>query len=448
MNSKTITILFLICLIIIEIGQLNAQTNNTNALNNFSFDLYRETKIDKENLFLSPISIYYALLMNYEGSKNKTKQEFENVLYLKNPSFLKNAYLYKLTNKSDSFSDFKISNAIWVDKSLQIEKKYIKSVKGKYFSDIKSIEFTNVESAIIDINRWISEKTNHKITNIVNNNNINLNTKLLISNAVYFNEQWLNKFEKKKTISAPFFTNIENQYKIDFMNMTESLQYFENDDYQFISKPYLNSDLSFCMILPKKLFGIEEIERKMNNDFFKEILDSTYSTKTSLSIPKLKLETSFMLNDALINCGLKSAFTNEADFSGITKKQPLWIGQLLHKTWIELDEEKTEAAGTTTTTMITGQPSYKIFKADHPFVFFIIDNQSRTVLFMGRYVKPTIEEKIENESLINNLVKRRNEKFATGNNKMLFVLDNKIMPIDEFQALNPTLAPNKFGALF
>lgn len=87
MNSKTITILFLICLIIIEIGQLNAQTNNTNALNNFSFDLYRETKIDKENLFLSPISIYYALLMNYEGSKNKTKQEFENVLYLKNPSF-------------------------------------------------------------------------------------------------------------------------------------------------------------------------------------------------------------------------------------------------------------------------------------------------------------------------------------------------------------------------
>ena len=107
----------------------------------------------------------------------------------------------------------------------------------------------------------------------------------------------------------------------------------------------------------------------MNNDFFQKILDSTSSTETALSIPKLKLESSYMLSNALINVGLKSAFTNEADFTGITKEQPLWLGQVLHKTWIELDEEKTEAAAATTITMIRGLPSYKIFKADHPFVF-------------------------------------------------------------------------------
>lgn len=425
---------------IINIGQLNAQNNdNSNSLNRYSFDLYRETKVEKENLFLSPLSTYYALLVAYEGSKNATKQEFEKVLYLKSSSSLKNDYLYNIASKSDSCSGFKVSNAIWVNKSLQIEGEYRKSVSGKYFSDFMQTDFANTESAVSDINRWVSEKTNRRINEIVNAGNINSDTKLLISNAVYFKGEWLNKFEKQKTISAPFFTSVENQYKVDFMNMTESLQYFENDEYQFISKPYRDSDLSFCIILSKKLFGIEEIEKKMNNDLFKEILDSAYSTKTSLSIPKLKLESSYMLSVALKNAGLKSAFTSKADFSGITKEEPLWLGQVFHKTWIELDEEKTEAAAVTTTIMVTGLPSYKVFKADHPFVFFIIDNNTKAILFMGRYVKPTHGETIEKESLTYNLEKRKKEKFAIGGKGtgVLLVLDKKIISQAEFQALNP-----------
>lgn len=423
-----------------NIAQLKAQNNeNSNSLNRYSFDLYRETKVEKENIFLSPLSTYYALFVAYEGTKNKTKQEFEKVLYLKSSGSLINDYLHNLANRSDSCSGFKVSNAIWVDKSLQIEGGYKKSVSSKYFSDFMQTEFANIESAVSDINRWVSEKTNRRINEIVSAANINSNTKLLISNAVYFKGEWLNKFEKQKTISAPFFTNVENQYKVDFMNMTESLQYYENDDYQFISKPYRDSHLSFYIILPKKLFGIEEIEKKMNNDFFKEILDSTYSTETFLSIPKLKLESSYMLSDALINIGLKSAFTNEADFTGITKEEPLWLGQVLHKTWIELDEEKTEAAAATTTIMIRGRPNYKVFKADHPFVFFIIDKNTKAILFMGRYVKPPNGETIEKENLTYNLEKRKNEKFAIGstNNKILYVVGKKIISQAEFSTINP-----------
>jgi len=420
-------------------GQSNAQTNNSIAINSYSFDLYRETKVEKENLFLSPLSTYYALFAAYKGSKNKTKQEFEKVLYLKSSGSLKNDYLYNLARETDGNSGFKISNAIWVDKNLKIEEEYKRSVSDKYFSDFKQTEFSNVESAVSDINSWVSEKTNRRINEIVNAANINSDTKLMISNAVYFKGEWLNKFEEQKTTSAPFFTSDEDQYKVDFMNMTESLQYFENDQYQFIAKPYKDSNLSFCIILPKKLFGIEEIEKEMNNDFFRTILDSTYSTKTSLTIPKLKLESSYLLNSALINSGLKSAFTNEADFSGITKEEPLGLGQVLHKTWMELDEEKTEAAAATTTMMITGLPSYKIFKADHPFVFFIVDNSSRTIVFMGRYVKPTLGEAVEKDSLKNNLKKRENEKFEIGSGKgkdILIVLDNKIISQDEMKALN------------
>lgn len=426
---------------ILNIGQVNAQTNDySNSLNSYSFDLYRETKVGKENLFLSPLSTYYALLVAYEGSKSNTKQEFEKVLYLKNSSSLNNDYLYSIANKSDSCTGLKVFNAIWLDKRLKVEEGYRKSVSDKYFSDFKLTEFTNTEAAVSDINRWVSEKTNRRINEIVSAANINSGTKLLISSTIYFKGEWLNKFKKQKTISAPFFTSVENQYKVDFMNMAESLQYFENAKYQFISKPYRDSDLSFCIILTKKLFDIEEIEKKMDNDFLKEILDSTYSAKISLSIPKLKLESSYELSDALKNIGLKSAFTSEADFSGITKEAPLMLGQVLHKTLFELDEEKTEAAAATAAVVrITGLPSYKVFKADHPFVFFVIDNRSRAIIFMGRYIKPTQGETIEKESLTYNLEKRKKENFAIGNegNSVLLVLGKKIISQAEFQALNP-----------
>jgi serpin B len=152
--------------------------------------------------------------------------------------------------------------------------------------------------------------------------------------------------------------------------MKESIIYFENEDYQFISKPYRFSELSFCIILPKRLFGIEAIEKKLNNEFYSEILDSAYYIKTALSIPKIKLESSFELSDALKSAGLKTAFNIEADFSGITKEEPIQFSKILHKTWIELDEEKTEAtAATATGIRIRGLPSYKVFNADHPFVF-------------------------------------------------------------------------------
>jgi len=442
MKFKTFTILFIICLMNINIGLLNAQTNDySNSLNRYSFDLYRETKIDNENLLLSPLSTYYALLMAYEGSKNKTKQEFEKVLYLGNQGSIKNDFIHNHVRKSDSRSFYSVANAIWVDKSVKIDEVYRNSVGHKYLSDVEQTDFANADSAVSKINGWIYEKTNRRINEIVSSANVNSDTKMLISNAVYFKGEWLNKFEKQKTISAPFFTNVENQYKVDFMNMTENLQYFENDEYQFISKPYKDSYFSFFIILPKKLFGIEDIEKKLNIDFFNEIIDSTYSAKTSLFIPKLKLESSYKLEDALKNLGLKTAFTSEADFSGITKEAPLMLDQVLHKTWIELDEEKTEAAAATAAVGVRGAglPSYKVFKADHPFVFFIMDNRSNEIILMGRYIKPTGGEKIEKEILTKNLENRMQEKFSIGNGykEPLYVVDKKILSRAEIQAINP-----------
>jgi len=440
MKFKTTTVLFIICLMNNNIGLLNAQTNYiSNSLNRYSFDLFRVLKIDNENLLLSPLSTYNALLVAYEGSGNKTKQEFEKTLYLDNSGFIKNDIIHNLASKADSCSFLTVSNAIWVDISFKIDEAYRNSVGNKYFSDFEQTDFTNAELAVSAINGWVSEKTNRRINEIVRPSNISSDTKMLISNIVYFKGEWLNKFEKQKTITAPFFTNVDNQYKVDFMNVIENLQYFENDEYQFISKPYKESNLSFCIILPKKLFGIEEIEKKMNTVFLKEIIDNSYSAKTSLFIPKLKLELSYELEDALKIIGLKTAFTSEADFSGITKEAPLMLNKVLHKTWIELDEEKTEAAAATAVVVrITGLPSYNVFKADHPFIFFVLDNRSGAIIFMGRYFKPTHGEKIEKESLTNNLENRMQEKFSKGNeHKVLYVVDKKILTGAEFEVINP-----------
>ena len=399
MNYKPVTVWFILCLMIVQIGLVSAQTNTSNSLNQYSFDLYSQMKVEKKNLFISPLSTYYALLMAYEGSKDETKSEFEKALYLGSSNSMKNDFLHDLVGKSDS--SFDVSNAIWVDKSLQVNAGYTKNVTNKYLSDFRQTEFANTQTAVNDINQWIAEKTRHRINKIVDNSSVDSTTQILITNAVYFKGMWLNKFEKYKTGSELFSASSENQSLIAFMNITEQLQYFENDEYQFISKPYKSSDMSFCIILPKKQFGIENIEKKMNADFFDNILNNTSLTKTWIIIPKFKLEFSYQLSGALENLGLKSAFSDKANFSGMAKNNNLVLGQVIHKTSIEMDEEKTVAAAATAIDIrIRGISSNKIFKADHPFVFFIIDNQTRAIIFMGRFADPIDGVKCEDNEII------------------------------------------------
>ncbi len=440
MNFKQNTILAILFLFMTNMAQLNAQNSeHSKSLNQYSFDLYNETKVEKGNVFLSPLSTYYALLSAYEGSKNKTKEEFENVLYVHDSAFTNSDYPNKFVLKTDSLAGLKISNAVWVDKKFQVAAEFENAVSSTYSSDFKQTNFENNEQAVSDINRWVSDKTNQRITNMVSPSDINSETKLMISNAVYFKGEWLKKFEKIRTKESTFFIDNENQYKIDFMNTTEKLNYFENDAFQFVAKLYKDSDLSFCMMLPNELNGLEAVEKSLNADFFNEILEKSSNKEVWISMPKIKMESTYKLKDALINVGLKSMFNSEADFSGITKKEPLWFEQVLHKTYIDLNEVQTEAAAATTTNVyITGLPSYKVFKADHPFVFFIIDNKTKAIVFMGRYVTPEDGKMIDKADFAGNLEKREIKKSGWNSEKkhLILVFDGKNMKEVDIQDLN------------
>ncbi|RXP59383.1 serpin family protein [Lutibacter sp. HS1-25] len=440
MNYKPITILAIVFLTITNLGQLKAQNSElSKSFNQFSFDLYHEIKLEKGNVFLSPLSSYYALLSAYEGSKNKTKEEFENVLYLKDSAFTNSDYPNKFTLKTDSLAGLKISNAVWVDKRFQVEPAFKNAVSNKYSSDFKQTEFANTKQAVSDINYWVADKTNQRITNMVSPTDINSETKLMISNAVYFKGEWLKKFEKHRTAESTFFTDNENQYKVDFMNTTEKLNYFENDAFQFVAKPYKDSYLSFCMMLPKELNGLEAVEKSLNANFFDEILEKSSNTEVWISMPKIKMEASYKLKSALTNMGLNTVFNNEADFSGILKNEPLAIAQVAHKTYFDINEDYTEAtAATTTIVYIRGMPSYKTFKADHPFVFFIIDTKTKAIVFMGRYVTPEDGKMIDKADFENNIEKRvlKNLGWNSGKEPLLILTDGKKMKEVDIQDVN------------
>ena len=263
MKAKIQTSILLIivsCTTVTFSGRLNAQaTDYANALNSYSFDLYHAVKNEKENFLLSPLSTYYTLLMAYEGAENKTKQAFEKVLYIKEADLAKNPILPSLAENQDNYT---ISNAIWLDKGFEVKEKYRNAVNQRYLSDFLQTDFKNKASAVSDINGWVSEKTNRKIDEIIDESDIGPDTRFLMSNALYFKGEWLHEFDRQKTASDNFFTSSQEQYREVFMQMTENFLYYENHLFQFISKPYKDSHLSFCVILPKELFGLDEIEKQ------------------------------------------------------------------------------------------------------------------------------------------------------------------------------------------
>lgn len=426
--QRSILLIIVSCTTTTFSGQLNAQdTDYANALNNYSFDLYHTVKNEKENFLLSPLNTYYTLLMAYEGAENRTKQAFEKVLHIKDADSAKNPILPSLAEKQDNYT---IANAIWVGKGFRAREAYRNVVEQKYSSDFLQTDFRHKASAVSDINGWVSEKTNRKINEIINESDIGPNTQFLISNALYFKGEWLHKFDRQKTISDNFFTSGQEQYREVFMQMTENFPYYENHRFQFISKPYKDSHLSFCIILPKELFGLDEIEKTVNADSLQSIVENAVSTRTSLYLPKFNLESGYRLGGALRQMGLGVAFSDESDFSGITEEVPLALEEIAHKTIIELDEEKTEAAAATATAIyVRGtSPSYKIFKADHPFMFFVMDNRSKAILFMGRYMKPAGRAAIAKEQLTQNMESRKKEPFAVkgwGEQKLLYIVDGK-----------------------
>lgn len=375
--------------------------NIARANNGFAFDMYHQLKKNNHNLFFSPLSISEALAMTYVGAKGETKTEMAGALHFKMSDYhLK--YAFKgLESHLKSFNDTKdytlrTANAIWPEKSFSIKKSFSDDVKLYFASKSTAMDYrNNAGSAKNTINNWIAKQTNNRILNIIPS--IDPSTKLILTNAVYFKAKWLHEFAKNATDKKPFYLQNATESEVDMMHQSMHFKYAEGSDYQAVVLPYKNNGTSMVVILPSK-GKYDRVVRNLGRHTLNSI-EKKASTeyRVVLSLPKFKITTETMdLVDHFKALGMKRAFSDSADFSGISEVKGLEITQILHKAFIEVSEKETEAAASTVVMIgVTSvgpyappAPKVKVVNVDRPFIVIIKDEETGQVLFMGNIVNP------------------------------------------------------------
>ncbi len=367
----------------------------------FSIRLFDELKKNNnKNIFFSPYSIRTALAMTYEGAKGKTKEEMANVLNfpydlnrLHSEIKRENEYFKGIQEKGEI--ELNIANSLWLQKGYPILDSYFENLK-EYYSIIPfQVDFIHeTEKVRKEINLWVERETKKKITKLIRPKQLKPNTTLVLCNAIYFKGSWLKGFDKKNTFKAPFYIDGKQQVQTDFMNQEGDFKFLKLQGLSTIELPYKGKDLSMVIFLPEKRDGLKEMENELSPKRMEEILTALSKVngqEVKVIIPKFKMTCSFELSRALSDMGMPHAF-RDADFSGIDGQRDLFIGSVIHKAHVDVNEEGTVAAAATAVvvTRMAMPEKYDeiIFRADHPFLFLIKDNRQNQILFFGRVTKP------------------------------------------------------------
>jgi len=369
-------------------------------INPFPFDMYRELASREGNIFFSPYSISAALTMTYIGARGETATEMANVLRFAGYEDRIHHVNWMFQNRFDDIPEtqgiIEIANRLWLERSYELLPEFVTAVERHYGAGVETVDFiTATEEARIIINNWVAENTRDKIKDILQQGDIDSLTRLVLTNAIYFNSNWLHQFDKAHTRDLPFYTG-QNQYiTTPMMSRTGSFRYSENADLQWIKIPYTIPNLSMLIFLPREnetFTQIGELENKLTSDYFLELINQMVYTQISLSMPRFRDEQRYTLPAELSRLGMPLAFSGNADFSGIFGSRDLFIGNVIHQSFIEVDEEGTEAAAATaviisrTSMIIEDEP--KVFNANRPFIYMLFDEITDVILFMGRLERP------------------------------------------------------------
>ncbi len=355
----------------------------------FAVRLYQELNTKKGNIFFSPFSVSSALGMTYAGARHNTATEMKKALSFElDQTLLHDTFKQLNQNLLDAANKdgqkLNIANGLCLtggDLSEEFKALLQNSYKAELFSG--SLEI---------INDWVKTKTEGKIEKILEQ--LDPNSVCVLLNAIYFKGTWDNQFDEKRTREAPFRLSEKENIKVPFMHQKKRFKLIENDDFQAISLPYKGNLMSMVVLLPRNIDGLASLEKKLSVENLGEWLnkiDSSPARNTDLYLPKFKFETDYNLVPACAALGIKDAFdASAADFSGMGwPKGKLWISQIKHKAFVEVNEEGTEAAAVTAVEMATKSISMDpVFRADHPFIFIIRENATGSILFMGRMSDP------------------------------------------------------------
>ena len=366
------------------------------SANEFAFDLYGElrSKPNAGNVFISPYSIYTALSMTYRGATGISKEEFEQLLHVDGAPKTFHSSMRELNSGliSPAFGSerykFSISNAIWVNPRFELEQPYI-----DFLSEFYDAQAYN-ELSVPKINAWAEEKTGGKITNLLRDSDVDADTVTILTNAAYFLGYWQSQFEEENTEEQIFY-GFETEENLPLMYQKLETKYYEEEGYQAVSLDYDGSDLAMAVILPKENTkqAFAAVEEQLNAGMLDTIMFKMGRQEVDIYLPKFELKYNSYLKSPLRKLGLKKSVTAEAEFCGIYSKcqeEPIWIKDVVHQAYIKVDEAGTEAAAATAVIMTTEVAAIQriiTFRADHPFIYFIYDQKSGVIIFLGRFLQ-------------------------------------------------------------
>ena len=371
--------------------ELPAEVNTVVEGNNaFAFDLYNKLRNQQGNLFFSPYSISTALAMTYAGARGPTATEMAKVLHFtKEPENLHSSFatlIARLISSNPQGYQLSIANRLWGQKGYGFSDAFLKTSQNNYGAGLEQVDFAGAtEQAGRTINSWVAKKTQNKIENLIEQGILTSNTKLVLTNAIYFKGAWASQFNPKDTKQEAFSVTATQQVKVPMMYQEAAVPFADLEELQLLELPYADSDISMVILLPKKVNGVEQLEQQLTPENLQKWLSSVREGgNVKIWLPKFKVDSGIELSDVLSSMGMAIAFSKTADFSGISPKKELSISKIIHKTFVDVDELGTEAAATTGVLMARGGSGQ--FRADHPFLFLIRDNRSESILFVGRMV--------------------------------------------------------------
>lgn len=366
--------------------------------NRFAVQLYQRLCTSEENLFFSPYSISNALAMTYAGARGETATQMAETLHFPpgqdalHPAFANLAAQLQNVQESGHIV-LNIANALWIQKDFDLLDTFLDVVKSSYQAGLFQVNFQEASEHVrADINAWVAEQTNQKIKDLLASGTLSALTRLVLTNAIYFKGNWAEQFDKEQTQEESFWPTPEKEIQIPLMYRKGSFKYAEDERVQVLQLPYTGEEISMIVLLPRAKDGLTDIEAQLTFEDLTRWIDQGSLREVEAFLPKFTLTSQFSLADTLKAMGMNAAFSEQADFSGIEASKSLSISGVIHRAFVEVNEEGTEAAAATAViiglTSIAEPQPIPVFRADHPFIFLIRDNQSGSLLFCGRIMNP------------------------------------------------------------
>jgi serpin B len=418
--KKIFTVLSLIALAVLTYILNAPRCSSMDKCNNeFAIELYKQIKDkDDSNIAISPFGIFNAMAIPYVGSKGDTAEQIKKIMHfdinqkhfqqtfakIKNETLKGNNYTTSEegeNNKTEEISALNVAGSMWIDKEYPLFLSFKSNLERNLDATVSSANLGHRQPSATKINTWISDITNEKINNIVTAKDIAAGSPMMLVNALYFKGRWAEEFKVSCNKYERFYTTYgegkTKVFPVNMMKLKKSLPYIENDELQMLRIPHDNSNIDMAILLPKKEDGLAELEDKITPKMVKKLINRAQPYAVTVSMPAFNIDKTYQLTPILTDMGLTKPFEEEANFSGISTKKGLHIGNVIQRTVLKIDEKgaKKEIAPEEDTEKTNGNGKKEkeyptIFTANHPFMYILFDKETNQILFIGRVTNPTV----------------------------------------------------------